>query len=127
MTMWGEVNEGSVSHFVCGATSARVQVVATPTAGGDNASGTVAATSGAQSRLFSEATGEDSTNAARSTRAGISSSVDERPRVNTEMAATTRVATTVESAAESTAGAVKTAQAVLGAAGGIAGVVAMFF
>lgn len=123
MTMWGEVEEGSVSHFVCGASSTRVQVVATPTAGVDDATETVTATGGTQSRPVTEAGDDDSTSTARTTRTSTSSSVDDRPRVNSAATATNRVTTT----AQSTAGAVKTAQAVLGAAGGIVGVLAMFF
>ncbi|KAF2625196.1 hypothetical protein BU25DRAFT_311684, partial [Macroventuria anomochaeta] len=68
MTMWGSVTKGTVNHYVCGSTSTRVQVLATPTGS----------------------------------------------------SATTRAVTT----AQSTAGAMKTAQVVLGAAGGLAGVIA---
>lgn len=123
MTMWGEVNEGSVSHFVCGSTSARVQVMATPIAEADRVTETATLTSdGVQSRPFSSPGDDDeSSTVARSSRAGTSlSTTDDRPRVNTAVIATTRAS----ASARSTAAAVRTAQAIFGAAGGIAGIVA---
>lgn len=127
MTMWGEVDEGSVSHFVCGSTSVKVQVVATPTAGSGSASVTARSTSISSGlpRSSSSVSGDDDdddSSATRSSRASTSS-IDDRPRINTAVTAATRAATTTQS----TAGAVKTAQAILGAAGGLAGVVALFF
>ncbi|KAJ8112749.1 hypothetical protein OPT61_g4957 [Boeremia exigua] len=120
MTMWGEVEEGSVSHFVCGSTSARVQVVATPTAGAGSISGAASPTSVSGLPRSSASVDDDgSSSAAPTSRAGTSSS-DDRPRINTAVTAATRTATSTQS----TAGAVKTAQAVLGAAGGFAGFVA---
>ncbi|KAJ4987739.1 hypothetical protein SVAN01_06763 [Stagonosporopsis vannaccii] len=122
MTMWGEVDEGSVSHYVCGPTSAKVQVVATPTAGAGSVSGTASSTSvgGLPRSSSSVDDDDDNTSAAQPSRASTSS-IDDRPRINTAVTAATRAATTTQSSA----GAMKTAQAALGAAGGLAGIVAL--
>lgn len=124
MTMWGEVDEGSVSHYVCGSTSVKVQVVATPTTGAGSASGTVLSTSNSGlPRSSSSASSADDDDSATQTSRASTTSIDGRPRINTAVTATTRAATTTQS----TAGAMKTAQVVLGAAGGVvAGVVALF-
>ncbi|KAH6644009.1 hypothetical protein C7974DRAFT_12457 [Boeremia exigua] len=123
MTMWGEVDEGSVSNYVCGSSSTRVQVVATPTAGAGSVSGTARSTS--ISGLSSSRDGDDdSTAAIQTSRPGASStSSDDRPRINTAVTGTTRAAATTS---QSTAAAMKTAQVVLGAVGGLAGVIALF-
>lgn len=134
MTMWGEVQEGTVNHYACGSTSARVQIVATPTAGAGSAAGTARSTSasalnsagGLPSRSsIRQATSldDDDSNGATQTSRGTSSSIDDRPRINTAATAPTRA---VATSTLSTAGAVKTAQAVVGVVGGLAGVVAWF-
>lgn len=127
MTMWGEVDEGSVSHYVCGSTSVKVQVVATPTAGASSVTGTTQATSRSALPRSSSSAGDDdddnnNNSSAMQTSRVATSSVDDRPRINTAVTATTRAATTTQS----TAGAMKTAQVILGAAGGVAGLVALF-
>ena len=134
MTMWGTVSEGTVNHYVCGSTSARVQVVPDPT-GANDGSATARPTSasafssgGSLSRPSSSrqttSSSDDNNNTIGTTpvsRATTASTSDDRPRINTAVTATTRPATT----APSTAGAMKTAQAVFGAAGGLVGVLAV--
>lgn len=123
MTMWGEVNEGSVSHYVCGSTSVRVQVVATPTAAAGSVSSAARSTSvGALPRSSSSVNDDNGNSGATQPSRASSSSTDDRPRINTAVTAATRAVTTTSSSA----GAMKTAQAFIGAAGGFAGLVALF-
>lgn len=132
MTMWGEVDEGTVSHFVCGASSTRVQVLATPAVA--ESSGTVRSSATAFSSgggLPRSSTGgqassvgveDDSSSAAPSSR---SASASDGPRISPAAPAST-VSTRAATSAVSTGGAVRTAQAVVGAVGGFAGLIAWF-
>ncbi|KAF3032167.1 hypothetical protein E8E12_002470 [Didymella heteroderae] len=128
MTMWGEVQEGTVNHYVCGTASASVQVVATPTAGavstteGSAKSSAMGSAAGLPVRSSTRASSSGDDSSATQTSRRTSSSTEDRPRINTAATATTRAPTTTVS----TAGAVKSAQAVVGAVGGFAGFVAWF-
>lgn len=115
MTMWGEVQEGTVRHYVCGTASASVQVVATPTAGGDSTTNSNVGLPGSVATSVVSSASDSSISRS-------SSSTQDRPKTNTAVTATTRSATS----AVSTAGALKTAQAVVGAVDGFAGFVAWF-
>ena len=134
MTMWGAVSEDIVNHYVCGSTSASVQVVPDPTGTGDSSatarrtSASVFSTGGSLPRpsssrqiTSSSNSNDDTVGTTPISRDTPASTSDDRPRINTAVTATTRPATT----APSTAGAMKTAQAVIGAAGGLVGVLAV--
>jgi hypothetical protein len=136
MTIWGNGDEGTVNHYVCGSTSTRVQILATPTGVSGSASVSVrssstAAFSSGGGLLRSSSTqqasnsseDDDSSSTTQSSRAGASSATtNDTPRINTAATGATRNAAT---STQSTAGAMRTAQAVLGAAGGLAGVIAL--
>lgn len=135
--MWGEVDEGTVNHYVCGPTSTRVQVLATPTGGSSDATGSVRSSSrtvfssggglprsSTRQAISSSEDNESSTGSTQTSKATNidSTTTDDRPRINTAATGVTRNTVT---STQSTAGAMKTAQAVAGAVGGLVGVIAL--
>jgi hypothetical protein len=129
MTLLSGVEEGTVTHYMCGPSSTRaLEVIASATTTGesDSASGSIQSSSptvvsSSAGSMRSSATQQEASSLGLSSHGSASASQMSSAGATSATGASRVAAST----AQSTAGAMKTAQAVIGAAGGFAGVVAL--